>query len=356
MQFAIGQVSSFVTRYRTWQSGIRKRKDAKPPKLNGDTNCYPSLYKGECIKFTADLRSARIKVFTGKDWLWIDVPLSILPGSQRHLVKSNKKLAPALIVNQRRCHLSIPFQCCPQKRQEENVVVSVDLGINTTAVASVVTSDGTVLARKFIHPAYDIDRRDRRLKRISKKASLVRGKLHKGFCRPLYRKAGNINREIGQQVSKQIVELAHKWGVKTIVFEYLKGWRPRGGKKKSNLRQRFHGWLHRRIANLTEEKCSERGGKIFYVSPAYTSKYAYDGSGVVKRGAKNYGICLFPSGKYYNSDLNGSLNIAAKYWLLHKKEKTRTSKRSGRVPRSRAVTLSMLWNASHNSTGCDTAS
>ncbi|NEO03725.1 MAG: helix-turn-helix domain-containing protein, partial [Moorea sp. SIO3I7] len=39
--FSAGQVSSFVTRYHNWQSGDRKRRDAKPPRLNSDTGCYP---------------------------------------------------------------------------------------------------------------------------------------------------------------------------------------------------------------------------------------------------------------------------------------------------------------------------
>ncbi|NET05117.1 MAG: hypothetical protein F6K16_10390 [Symploca sp. SIO2B6] len=43
---AIGQVSSFVTRYRTWQSGIGNRRDTKPPRLTADTDVYPALYHG----------------------------------------------------------------------------------------------------------------------------------------------------------------------------------------------------------------------------------------------------------------------------------------------------------------------
>jgi hypothetical protein len=38
---AIGQVSSFVTRYVTWQSGIRKKRIAKPPRLGKKTNLFP---------------------------------------------------------------------------------------------------------------------------------------------------------------------------------------------------------------------------------------------------------------------------------------------------------------------------
>lgn len=79
-----------------------------------------------------------------------------------------------------------------------------------------------------------------------------------------------------------MVKIAKQYAVKYIVFEHLKGWRPRGGKKRSNLRQRFHGWLHRRIVNLTEMKWSELGGKTVFVNPRGTSSYAYDGSGKLK--------------------------------------------------------------------------
>ena len=347
IQFAVGQVSSFVTRYRAWQSGIRKRKDAKPPKLNADCGTYPPLYKGQCIKFASDYRSAEIKVFTGKDWIWITI--SIAGHRQRHLVKTNRRKSPYLIVNTRACHLSVPFQFKTPNLKDKGSVLSVDLGINTTAVASVVNFDGTVSHREFIHPGRDIDRRDKRLKRISKKARLsVRktGKLYQGFCRGLYRKAGNINREIGQKVSSRLIKIAQQYGVKYIVFEYLKNWRPRGGKRKSTLRQRFHGWLHRRIANLTEMKWSELGGKTVYVHPRGTSSYAFDGSGKLKRDDNNHELALFKNSKQYNCDLSASYNIGARfiYQLLGgNSREDEHGKRPYSSPRSRD-TLSILWS------------
>lgn len=63
ISFAIGQVSSYMTRYRDWQSGLsRKRRDAKPPTLNADAGCYPALYKGQCYKLQGD-DAVEIKVF-----------------------------------------------------------------------------------------------------------------------------------------------------------------------------------------------------------------------------------------------------------------------------------------------------
>ncbi|WP_036799852.1 IS200/IS605 family accessory protein TnpB-related protein [Pleurocapsa sp. PCC 7319] len=342
IQFAIGQVSSFNTRYREWQSGIRKRQDSNPPRLNADCGTYPPLYKGQCVKFAKDNNSAAIKVFDGLDWMWITV--GIEGHRKRHLNPNNVRKSPYLIVNGRSCHLSVPFQIKTPKFKDTESVLSADLGINTTATVSVINFDGTVSHREFIHPGRDIDRRDKRLKRISKKASLT-GQLQRGFARGLYRKAGNINREIGQKVSARLVKIAKQYGIKYIVFEHLKGWRPRGGKKRSTLKQRFHNWLHRRIVNLTEMKWSELGGRVVLVNPRGTSSYAYDGSGKLKRNNQNDALARFANSKLYNADLSASYNIGAKGILKlcgGNSPEVGQGKNSCPSPRSRG-TLSMLW-------------
>ena len=342
IQFAIGQVSSFVTRYRKWQSGIRNRQDALPPRLNADCGTYPPLYKGQCIKLADDSCSAAIKVFTRTDWIWITV--GVTGHRQRHLNPANQRKSPYLVVTKSGCHLSVPFRIKTPRLPDTESVLSVDLGINTTATVSVINFDGTVSHREFIHHGRDIDRRDKRLKRISTKARRT-GSLEKGFCRGLYRKANNINHEIGQKVSSRLVKIAKQFGVKYIVFEHLKGWRPKGGKKRSNLKQRFHGWLHRLIVNLTEMKWSELGGKVAYVQPRGTSSYAYDGSGKLKRDKYNYELALFASGKKYNCDLSASYNIGARfiYELMSRNgSQDKRDKSFCLSPRSR-VTLSMLW-------------
>jgi len=344
--FAVGQVSSFVTRYREWQSGTRKRREAKPPTLNPDGGCYPVLYKGQCYKLHG-FDQIEIKVFTGTDWVWTTVQISGL--RERHQGKNNKLMSPSLLFNNQACHLSVPFECHPEKRQPDKKVVAVDLGINTTATVSVVSFDGTVIHREFIHCGRDIDRRDQRLKSVSMRAKQTMGKggkLHKGFCSNTYRKCRNINRQIAHIVSKQIVNIAKQFNAEAIVFENLKGWKAKGGRRRSTLRQRFHGWLKSMIRDYTEMKWLEAGGKVLDVVAAYTSKLAYDGSGVVQRDSKNYALAKFTSGKRYNCDLNGSLNIAARgiLQLTRRKDgKERSSKSSGRSSRSWAC-LCDLWH------------
>lgn len=347
IMFAAGQVSSYMTRYRDWQSGqSRNRRDAKPPILNPDTGCYPALYKGQCFKLHG-FEQVEIKVFTGTDWIWITMPIVSL--RERHKVSTNQIKSPSLIVNDKSCHLSVPFECRPEKIKGAGVVVAVDLGINTTATVSVVSRDGTVIHREFIHPGRDIDRRDKRLKSVSMRAKKTMGKggkLGLGFCKSTYRKCRNINQQIGHIVSKRITQIAQTERADAIVFEDLKGWKPKGGKKRSNLKQRFHGWLKSLIVDLTQQKWAELGGKTITVIAAYTSKLAYDGSGRLKRDDKNYASSTFSNGKRYNCDLNGSYNIAARGWLKldsRKDYEKRPSKKSGRLPRSWAC-LCDLWN------------
>ncbi|WP_299042237.1 transposase, partial [uncultured Thermosynechococcus sp.] len=285
IEFVKGQVSSYLTRYRDWQVGMRNRRDAKPPVFNVEAGCYPALYKGQSVKFDDDLLVASIKVWNGSDWVWAEVPIA--SKRKRHLTGAMK--SPYLAISEKHCHLAVPFSITPPT-WEGDVVCGVDIGINTLATASIVCPDGTVLARKFIHPSSDIDRRDKQANIIRQKARKTKT-LHRGFAKTPYRKVRGINANIAQQVSRQLVNFALEPGASTIVFEDLKGWRPKGGRKRSSLKQKFHSWLHRRLVMFQEE-----GGKVVYVSPKGTSSWAYDGSGKVQRSKTQYELATFANG------------------------------------------------------------
>ncbi len=201
IEFVKGQTSSYLTRYRDWQAGIRNRRDAKPPVFNVDAGCYPALYKGQLVKFDNDLLVACIKVWNGSDWVWAEVPIA--SKRKRHLTGAIK--SPYLVISEKHCHLAVPFSIIPPTWKSD-VVCAVDVGINTLATASIVCPDGTLLARKFIHPASDIDRRDKQANIIRQKARKTKT-LHRGFAKTPYRKAKGINANIAQQVSRQIINL-----------------------------------------------------------------------------------------------------------------------------------------------------
>lgn len=224
IQFVCGQVSSFYTRYQRWQDGIRLSRAANPPGFNVSAGCYPVLYKGGTIKFHDGQSIAEIKVWNGSDWIWASVP--IVNKWKRHLVDSNKQLSPSLIQSKKGFHLSVPFKCHPQKLRGD-VVCAVDVGINTLATVSIVNSSGTVIARAFIHPTVDIDRRDKQATLIRQAAKKSK-KLHKGFCAHRYRKAKQYNQNIANQSARKVINFALKHGASVIVFEDLRRWRPKG--------------------------------------------------------------------------------------------------------------------------------
>ncbi len=346
IEFVVGQVSSFLTRYWQWQGGDRARRDAKPPRFNPMAACYPALYCGQCIKLHED--AAEIKVWNGSDWVWAIVPIA--QKRQRHLLDHAKSCSPLLVMRNGKAWLSMPFKLHPRKLSGE-VVCAVDVGINTTATVSMILPDGTVTAWRFFHRGADIDHRDKVLKRISHKARLTMssgGKL-KGFCNSLYRKAKNLNRNMAHHISKQIVAFAREQGAATIVFENLKGWKPKARRKGSTLKQRFHGWLHRMLVEFTEQKFKEVGGKVETVYPRGTSAWAFDGSGRLKRDKSNYALAKFQTGKRYSADLNGSYNIGARYLAFKQKLAYRngcqsSTGKSSRLERRMPVTLSLLWD------------
>lgn len=353
IQDAIGIVSSFVTRWEAWKRGERRHRYDKPPKLTSMCNSYPALYKGQQIKYNANFSSVDLKVWNGFDWVWLENISVIKHGKSRHLTKENQIKSPSLIANKRSVHLSMPVSIGQEILPPSDFVCAVDLGINTTATCSIVGQDGTVKARRFISPARDIDRRDQRKQRIATKSKQTRKitgqDLLRGFCKGLYRKSKNINEEVAQCVSRQIVEFAREHQVTVIVFEDLSNWKAKGGKHGSLQKQRFHQWCKDRIVELSTQKFTELGGKIVKVNPKNTSAYAFDGSGLVKRSNKNYSQATFQNGKQYNADLSASYNIAARYWyaVLTNSKFTRVwegqnSSHSLRTP----VTLSSLWRLS----------
>lgn len=352
---AIGHVSSFHTRYRDWQGGIRKRKTAKPPGLNTSCGVYPDLYKNQCIKVAVDYSEVEIKVYKNNDWAWETIKVCSL--SRRHLIPRVKQLSPTLVVRNGAASLSVPYWIPRVKASQTDKYCGVDIGMNTTAVCSIVDESGLVHARQFIHDGAALDKRDKHLARIRRKARLTK-KLHKGFAKAHYRKAANISKNMANQTAKQIVNFAITNNATTVVIENLRNWKPKGGRRKSSLKQRFHGWVKSAIADRLEQLGQEHGIKIVSVYARGTSSTAYDGTGKVKRDKDNYALGSFSTKKRYLIDLSASYNIAARHIahklkLATKRGKLLVSKSSDSKPRS-WVSLSTLWSKTYDKDKPDT--
>ena len=132
---------------------------------------------------------------------------------------------------------------------KEQIICSVDLGINTDAVCTIMRADGTVLGRRFIDHPSEKDRMYRTLGRIRRfqrehGSAQTQGKW-------AYTK--RLNTELGKKTAGAIVRYAEENHADVIVFEYLEMQGKISGKKK----QKLHLWrrdIQRRWTSGTQER------------------------------------------------------------------------------------------------------
>lgn len=347
IDLSLGQVSSHLTRYSKWQIGDRKKKTDLPPTFNSTANLNPNLFKGQLIKFSKDSSEASFKIWNGSDWVWTQY-IKIQGGKKIRPFAQGKRLSSSLLAFGKNIQIAMVWENNVKLLPRSEKVAAFDLGVSSIAVGAIVLEDGTVEARRFFSAARDIDRRDKGLTTISKAAKKTIGqnsKLSKGFCRHKYQKGMNRNRDISCKMAKELVEFAVVHKCTVLVFEHLKHFRPKAG---GRLKQRFHGWMHRALVERVKSIAELKGLRVQFIHPAGTSKYAYDGSGEVKRDKKNRALATFANGKQYNADLNACYNIGARWHAKVLKLNSRNrkacagGKSSSTQPRT-PVTLSTLW-------------
>ena len=309
IQHALGSVSSYKTRMELW-----KKTDQKGgrPKLVCDNHAMPVFYRDVMYREdTEEKDGACLKLYDGHDWKWFRVSLSHT--DMEYLRKNwagKKAAAPVLEKRHRKYFLrfsyteEVPLTKTPVKEQ---IICSVDLGLNTDAVCSIMRSDGTVLDRKFINFPSEKDRLSHVLGRI-RRFQKEHGSRQIG-SRWAYAK--RLNTELARKTARSIAEYAHENHADVIVFEYLE----MKGKISGKKRQKLHLWKKREIQTMCEHKAHRYGIRVSRVCAWNTSRLAYDGSGPVSRDPKNHSLCVFQSGKQYNCDLSASYNIGARYWI-----------------------------------------
>ena len=93
----------------------------------------------------------------------------------------------------------------------------------------------------------------------------------------------------------------------------------RRGKLHGSKKQKLHLWRSQEVQSIVTNKAHRLGMRISHICAWGTSKYAYDGSGIVLRGKaggfNTYELCKFQNGKIYNCDLSASYNIGARYFI-----------------------------------------
>jgi IS605 OrfB family transposase len=311
---ALGAASSFLSNYSNWLDDAARERGSRPPRF-GVSNVFPSLYGGNMILVSEDLRTVRLKLLDAHGLWRFSEPLS-LKGRLKRLT-DEMALSPSLMSEGAHAWLSCPVQVKRKKfihNKHVGRVCAVDVGINNAAVAAVVDSTGTVIARKFLTCARHNDQRERLSVAISKKQAQSHGaqgrRMGRGFCKSLFRRIAGLSLEAARTLASELVAWARAQGAQALVLEDLKGWKPKG--RGTRQRQRFHRFQHRMLVKYIVFQAEEHGLRVLHEYARGTSAYAYDGSGLVKRDRENMSLATFSNGRRYHADLNAAYNIAAR--------------------------------------------
>lgn len=309
IQEALGCVSSYRSNHANWEKDGRQGKE---PKLQAERFAMPTFYNKDMYKVSEDPYSAYLKLFLHNDWVWVKVRLR---GTDVRYLKRywqhSKPSAPTLEKRYGKYYLRFAFteevelSEAPVTNQR---ICAVDLGLNSDAVCSIMSADGTVLARKFINFPSEKDHLWHVLNRIRRYQREHGSQNVQSF----WKYARRLNDELAKKIASAITDFAVLYSVDCIVFEYLDF---RGRKAKGNKAQRLHMWRKNGIQQYVEHKAHRCGIHISRICAWGTSKLAYDGSGEVVRDETNRALCTFQSGKRYNCDLSASYNIGARYFV-----------------------------------------
>ncbi|MBS6454471.1 MAG: transposase [Holdemanella biformis] len=306
---AIGKVSSYKSNLANWEANPQ----GKVPSVPKAGYIYPTMYRKGMYEQTGTYQ-AQIKVYVRNTWDWITVNLrkSDIDYINRYC-QTRKQCAPTLQKRGKEWFLDFPFEekvklCNADVTQQ--TILAVDLGINTAATISVMSSDGTILGRHFCRLSKEIDHLMHSINRIKK------AQQHCNYKTPrLWARAKGINHDISVKTAQSIIDVAVLYNADIIVFEHL----DRKGKLRGSKKQKLHMWRSQEVQAITTNKAHRLGMRISHICAWGTSKFAYDDSGMVLRGKDadlaTYSVCKFTNGKIYNCDLSASYNIGARYFI-----------------------------------------
>ena len=328
IQHALGSVSSYETRLGLWERGKLTGK----PKLVCENHAMPVFYRDVMYKAADEQEDAAyLKLYDGRDWKWFRV--NLFHTDMEYLRKNwagKKAATPTLEKRHHRYFLRFSYTeeiSLLKTDVKEQAICSVDLGINTDAVCTILRADGTVLGRKFINFSSDKDRLYHVLGRI-RRFQREHGSRQ---VQSRWAYAKRLNTELARRIAAAVTAYALENRADVIVFEYLE----MSGRISGNKKQKLHLWRKRDIQKLCEHQAHRKGIRISRVSARNTSRLAYDGSGAVVRDPENHSLCTFQTGKRYHCDLSAAYNIGARYFireLLKPFSETERSSLEAKVP------------------------
>ena len=323
---AVGMVKSYRSNHANWKA-LSPAERGVEPKIGFPSRYELTFYDQERKMSNLAEGQIGLKLYNGKTWDWYYFEISASDaGYLMHLCKTRKMLSPVVDKVRGRYQIRFSFKEMRELVQDKDKlayrILAVDLGINAAASWCVMKADGTVHAKGVIHLPCEEDRLNHMINR--KRMYQQAGK--KSHC--VYRWIRNANRALSIETARKLIEVAVLYSVDCIVFEYLDSKGKIRGKK---FRERIHLWRKNDVQKRVELQAHRLGMRLSRVCAWGTSKYAFDGSGVVDRhsiyhfehGKKvyNYSLCTFQNGKIYNCDLSAAQNIGARFFLREYQKK-----------------------------------
>lgn len=344
---AIGKVSSYKSNLKSWNNANPATRGRKPsfPKAG---LIFPCLYRDNMYEQTGEY-TAKIKVYVRNTWDWIDIQLqkSDVDYITRHC-SNRKQCAPTLQKRGHQWFLGFPFEesiTLKSTSAYEQTILAVDLGINSSATIAVMKSDGTILGRHFLRLTKEYDSLSHAVNRIKKAQQHGNRRMPR-----LWAKVNGINDHIATRTATFIMDVAVLYHADVIVFEHL----DTSGKKRGSKKQKLHLWKSQYVQSMVTDKAHRFGMRVSHICAWGTSKFAFDGSGVVSHGKDanlpSYSVCQFQNGKIYNCDLNAAYNIGARYYIrenlksLPAKVRLAIEAKVPQLAKRSTCTLSSLFN------------
>lgn len=309
IQAALGSICSYHSNYKNWETN---GKIGNEPKLHCDRFCFPAFYRTAMYTESKDLNRCWLKLYNKKDWVWVSIKMRST--DVKYITKywsHCEKSVPTLEKKYGKYFLRFAFVEKVELSETEiqdRRICAVDLGLNTDAVCSIMTADGTVLARKFINFPSENDHLYHVLNRIKRKQR----EHGPNSVAAMWRYTKALNNDIAKKIAAAITEFAVLYSVDVIVFEHLSFTGKKHGGSKA---QRLTMWKRNSIQDYVTQKAHRCGIRISRICAWGTSKLAFDGSGALKRDETNHTLATFANGKQYNCDLSASYNIGARYFV-----------------------------------------
>ncbi len=308
---AISDAYGIVQSYRAKLDDYKLSKSKnRPPKLQYKHNKMPTFYSS-LFKWI-DKYKCKIKVFKNNDWVWLN--LNLRPSDVRYINKHDKILSPRLKVRHNNYYFVFPVKDKVKLNNKDDLVMGVDLGLNSLATLCIMDKKGTIYKRFFINNKKETDLLNHLL---NKKKKYQKKSLDQNA---IYREINSCQDRIEKYVVNEIINIAKDNKVNVIVLEYLS----LHFKAKGSYKEKLHLWRKKAIFNRLAHKAHLNKIRYSSVLARNTSKLAFDGSDVVIRDKKNYSLSYFQNGKQYNCDLNASYNIAARYYIREILNKIKT--------------------------------